>query len=513
MKRWLPPLILALLLSPLPAAARSKARPASPEEGAGFSEETVSVPLLGKVEVYRPRPLERARGVVLFVSGDGGWKLGVLGMAKRIAPEALVVGISMRAWQTEVEKHPDSCWYPAGELEAIAQAVEKIYKFPRYLRPILVGYSSGATVVYGAMAQGPVGSFAGAVSLGFCPDLEVRRPFCGRGAWKPSYDPKKHLTLLPVRSDFPSLSGGDPSWFVLQGTVDKVCDAGGTERFVKEVPGGKIFILPKVGHGFGVTRNWGDAFDTSVAALLEPQGAWEPWHGVEPSRAPNLAPDEINRRLDALDLPLAVTWPESASDALIFVSGDGGWMELDQEIASRLHDKGVAVIGWSTLRYFWKAQPPARFRQDLDRIVATLPESMPIYAGGYSFGAEVVPVTLASAPSPDPLLGRIRGLVLVGPGRYATYEVSPLDWIFTSSLPTEHPVRAALEKMNQMPILCLESAGSAESGCPQKPRPGLQRVQLPGSHHFGGDYATLAEKIAQFMGSAREDAPRDDRTP
>jgi len=389
------------------------------------------------------------------------------------------VGISMPAWQKEAEKRTDSCWYPAGELEAVAQAVQKIYKFPRYLRPVLVGYSSGATVVYGALAQSPPGSFVGAVSLGFCPDLEVRRPFCGQGTWKPSHDLKKHVTLLPVRPDLPALPDGSPSWIALQGQVDQVCNAKEVDRFVEKIPAGKVVPLPKVGHGFGVTRNWGDDFDAAVGSLLDPRGAWEPWHGSDPSKAPNLAPQEINRRLEALDLPLVVTWPGSASDALIFVSGDGGWMELDQEVASKLHDAGVAVIGWSTLRYFWQARTPEGFRGDLARVIEALPAQMRIFAGGYSFGAEVVPVTVASAPSGDPALSRIRGLVLVGPGRYATFEVSPLDWIFRSSTPTAHSVRTALQKESRLPVICLESGGGAESGCPQDARPGLVRCRGP----------------------------------
>ncbi len=44
--------------------------------------------------------------------------------------------------------------------------------------PILVGYSSGATLVYATLAQAPVGTFKGALSLGFCPDLEWRMPLC-----------------------------------------------------------------------------------------------------------------------------------------------------------------------------------------------------------------------------------------------------------------------------------------------------------------------------------------------
>src|SRR5262249_49616681 len=158
---------------------------------------------------------------------------------------AVVVGIPMTTWRKMAELHPDSCWYPAGELESIAQAVEKTYRFPRYLPPVLVGYSSGATVVYGALAQAPAGSFAGAVSLGFCAACSLRRPFCPRRDWKPSFDPPKHTVVLPVRSDLPARPDGAPDWVVLQGLVDQVCDPRSVERFVSQVPAGKLISLPK----------------------------------------------------------------------------------------------------------------------------------------------------------------------------------------------------------------------------------------------------------------------------
>jgi len=494
-------LVLLALGAGSPIRARERVRPAE----RGVVEEQVTVPLLGKVAVVRPVPVQRTRGVVLFVSGDGGWKLGVIAMARRIASQALVVGIPMPVWQKEVERGSGSCWYPAGELESIAQAAEKIYKFPRYLRPILVGYSSGATLVYGALAQAPAETFAGAVSLGFCPDLDVARAVCDRGTWNPVYDQKKRRSLLPPRPDLPARMDGAAVWTALQGQADQVCDPREVERFVGQVPAARVVSLPKVGHGFSVPRNWGDSFDEAVDALLDPVTAWEPGHTSERSGAPNRAPAEINRRLEALDLPLVISWPAAASDVLIFVSGDGGWMELDQELASRLHDAGVAVIGWSALRYFWEPKSPEDFGADLARVVQALPQEMRIFAGGYSFGAEVVPVTLgrevSDASTP---LSRIQGMVLLAPGPYASFEVSPLDWIFRSTTPTDYPVRGALGTKPGIPALCVEPSASRDSGCPEEPLPGVRRLRLPGSHHFGGDYRALSERILEFLGGAGE---------
>jgi len=50
----------------------------------------------GTVVLYRGR--EHPSQVVLFISGDGGWNLGVVGMARAVAAAgALAVGIDIRA--------------------------------------------------------------------------------------------------------------------------------------------------------------------------------------------------------------------------------------------------------------------------------------------------------------------------------------------------------------------------------------------------------------------------------
>ncbi len=488
--------IAAVLLASAASTAVSHA--ALSHAAPGTAEQRIRVPLFGEVTVYRPEPIERARGVILFVSGDGGWNLGVVDMARRSAPRAIVVGLSLRTWQKAAEAGR-GCWYPAGELESVAQAVEKTFRLPRYVPPVLVGYSSGATVVYGALAQAPDGTFAGAVSLGFCPDLEVARPVCGRGTFKPSYDARKRRSLLPARTDLPARPGGGVSWIALQGDIDQVCDPPSTRQFVERIPAARIAWLEKVGHGFSVPRRWGAAYDAAVDDLL---GAADPWKEPPRRAATSPPPEEIGRRLDALGLPLEVEWPEGAREAVVFVSGDGGWAELDRAVTGALFAKGVAVIGWNSLRYFWTARTPEAFRADLARVVAAIPEDVKVFAGGYSFGAEVLPAALASGSADlEAPLARIGALVLLAPGPYATFEVSALDWIRTSDAPSPYPVRARLEAGIGRRVLCLEPSSEEASGCPARPGPGVTREVAPGGHHFGGDFAALAERILAFVGA------------
>ncbi len=480
-----------LLLLPLLPVLLAAASPATVEE-------TKTLPGFGSVTVYRPRDLAEARGVVLFISGDGGWKLGVVDMARRLDEHAIVAGLSMPAWQKQIEAHANSCWYPAGELEVAAQALEKQYHLPRYVRPILVGYSSGATVVYGALAQAPPTTFRGAVSLGFCPDLEVKRKFCGTEGWHPDWNEKKKQIWLPECPSMSEREGGGAKWIALQGLIDQVCAPPQTEAFVSKVPHSKVVALEKVGHGFSVPSRWGAAFDRSVEEMYEDRSVLEPLPHTVRQQAGSAPPVDVTAKLEALDLPLEVAWPPESRAVVLFVSGDGGWADLDENVARRLAAQGIAVVGWNALRYFWLEKTPEKFTDDLVRVVHALPQDIAVFAGGYSFGAETIAVVVAA--SSDPSLSRIAGLTLLGPGTYAAFEVSPLDWLRTTSDPTPHPVGPAIEHAGR-PVLCVTSADDHHSGCPDDGRPGYTHAVFPGGHHFGSDYDGLASRIVAFVRS------------
>jgi type IV secretory pathway VirJ component len=278
--------------------------------------------------------------------------------------------------------------------------------------------------------------------------------------------------------------------------IDEVCAPAGTVEFVGKVPHAKIVTLEKVGHGFSVPRRWGAAFDHAVDGMLADVNVLDPVpHAVQRDDT-FPPPEEIIAKLSALDLPLEVLWPKTVHAALVFVSGDGGWTDLDKKVSKGLASRGVAVVGWSSLRYFWQEKTPAAFTKDLARVVAALPEAVPVFAGGYSFGAETVPVVLAGAK--DPTLARIRGLALLAPSAYATFEVSPLEWVRPNAAKTDYPVPGAILGSSR-PVLCLAPDDDHGSGCPETAHEGYTRVAVPGGHHFGAEYDDLAARIATFV--------------
>ncbi|WP_374651787.1 AcvB/VirJ family lysyl-phosphatidylglycerol hydrolase [Rhizorhabdus sp.] len=134
--------------APAPVVAVARPPQDVAVDTAGFASQGLDV------ATYRPQgPI---RSVAIFLSGDGGWNLGVVDMAKALAARGVAVaGLSVPAFQKQLEKGGSSCVNPNYALQALAQDYEHRLALPAYVQPILVGYSSGATMAYAALAQAP----------------------------------------------------------------------------------------------------------------------------------------------------------------------------------------------------------------------------------------------------------------------------------------------------------------------------------------------------------------------
>src|SRR5271165_1945546 len=96
--------------------------------------ESVTYGRFGDIAIYRG--LLQPHDFVLFLSGDGGWNLGVIAMAQRLASRgAVVAGVDIRHYLGELEKSAQTCVAPASDLEDLSRQLQSKLGFKTYLQP------------------------------------------------------------------------------------------------------------------------------------------------------------------------------------------------------------------------------------------------------------------------------------------------------------------------------------------------------------------------------------------
>jgi len=122
----------------------------------------------GTVAVYKPAQSE-PDSVALFVSADGGWNSSAVNMVRSVTGKgAIVVGIDMRQLRARMARSKASCQPLAVEFELLSHQIQKQMGLPEYHVPVLLGFGSGATVLYATRA-GSHRNFCGRHYLGLLP--------------------------------------------------------------------------------------------------------------------------------------------------------------------------------------------------------------------------------------------------------------------------------------------------------------------------------------------------------
>ena len=438
----------------------------------------MQVPRFGKVVVYQPQG--EPKSVTLFLSGDGGWHLGVVGTAKALAEAgAVVVGIDVRQYLASLAKATSTCQSLAVDFENLSHHVQKELGLREYHAPVLVGYSSGATIVYATLAQAPSGTFAGAISMGFCPDQEMGgAKLCPGAGLKYDTDKKGAFVFEPA-------GHLEQPWVAFQGQKDQVCDAKVVDDFGARTRNAEVVKLPLVGHGFGVERNWLPQFYDSYHRL------------ITRAAAPEMTATDIK------DLPLTETPAAMPSDRIaVLLTGDGGWAGLDRNVSAQLAARGISTVGFDCLRYFWQARTADEAAKDLERVLRHYLASWHaerFVLVGYSFGADALPFIVRRLP--QDLRQRLVSMNLLGPSQSASFEIHVTDWIPGVASRGE-PVQPELLQLAGVPTLCLYGDGESDALCPSLPADRVTSQRVGSGHHFSGDYTALADRILQFARSA-----------
>jgi type IV secretory pathway VirJ component len=436
---------------------------------------TYAFPSVGKVTLYQPKG--PPKGAVIFLSGDGGWNPGVMNMARRIAGQgAVVAGVSTPAFLKSLEGDSSKCINPNFALRALAQDIQHRAGMRSYVHPILGGYSSGATVAFATLAQSPANIWRGVVSMGFGPDQAGQKPWCAAPGFTATRISKPEHGWW-----FDAKTISSP-WFVLQGMQDQVVDAVVARNFVAKYANARLFELPKVGHGFGVEANWMPQFQQIFVALMDSGPATTV--AADPGLPVTLVAD--------------ASAPKSSTMAVMY-SGDGGWADLDANVASTLAARGIPVVGIDSLRYFWTARSPQGIGQDLGQLIAHWSNKLGrpnVMVLGYSFGADAAPFAVAHLPPAE--RKQVVRLGLLGLSSNADMQFHLSNWLDYSG-PQSLPTIPAIKALKPMSMVCIRGSDEDDNACPSIPSGLARQVVLPGGHHYNGRGDLIADAFTAGM--------------
>ncbi|SDC93272.1 AcvB/VirJ family lysyl-phosphatidylglycerol hydrolase [Williamwhitmania taraxaci] len=458
----------------------------------GFSAsqpETVAFGSFGKVRIYRPEGTPSS--VVIFVSGDGGWNDGVVDMAKHIVKQgAIVAGIDIKRYLKGLAAHSSKCYYPSGDVEQLSMMVQKKYKLKQYYKPILVGYSAGATMVYGMLAQAPANTFKGAIVFGFSPDLDINKPLCaGSGLQQhPLTEGKTYLLEASATLSAP--------FILFHGSKDKICPYSIAHRFMKDIPSGQLIELPQVGHDFSVTESWVPQFVEVFGKVVH-----APSFAEQKNSQNALLQSQHLTPLPA-DLPLTLI-PTAKKDSLpmvFLISGDGGWTSFDHSLGEAFAEKGMPVVGLDAQKYFWNAKTPEEATLELSKAIRHYMEQWrckQFILAGYSFGACVVPFIANRLPLN--MKQQMEGVYCFSPSETADFEIHISDMLDLSSSDNSYSVVEETKKLNGLHPVCF--FGSEEEPDVRHPFEvaGAKVITLPGNHHYNNNTARLADEVVKAI--------------
>jgi type IV secretory pathway VirJ component len=431
----------------------------------------------GKVFIYKHSDLPQ--NIIIMISGDAGWKFGVVDFAKSfVEKNNIVVGVDILTYYKQLRSRKEDCFMIAPDFVELATAVERKYNFAGYVPPVIMGYSSGATLVYGILAQARPGTFIGGISLGFCQDIDLPKKLCRANGLieKVMTEGKSYLLQPDVRLG--------NSWIVLQGRKDKICNFDSVAAFVKKTTDAELIAIPETGHDFS---RWTDFMPQWKLAYNELMAKYQ---AKEAENVPSKKVDHIPFNITREKIPV------SGAPAALFFSGDGGWNVFEQTIADKLGAYGVPTIGIDTKKYFWIRKTPEKSASDMAEILNYYGKEWgktQFIIIGYSQGAEIVPFLVTHFP--DALKSKVLSTVMLSPETTTDFEIHITNMLGLGNRQNTYNVIEEINKMPKTNAICI--FGEHE----KTPAPELLKgtsvkiLFIPGDHHYKSNTSLIVKTM------------------
>lgn len=439
--------------------------------------DTVKVSPYGKVFIYKHSDIQE--NIVIMISGDGGWKYGIINFSQQFSKmNTLVIGVDILQYYKDLRQRKEDCFNVAADFVNLATVIEKKYNFPNYRPPVLMGYSSGATLVYGILAQARPGTFIGGISLGFCPDFQLPKMLC-------QHNGLTENVLVNGKSFIyqPDPKLGNP-WIVLNGKLDIICNYSVVTEFVSKTKDAELVSLPNVGHGFTKWSDFMPQWRDAYTRLID---------NYNKSLQPATSDNQIN------ELPLSITdarFQNNEASIALFISGDGGWYWFEQSMADSLSKLGVPTIGLDSKKYFWNKRDPDQTAGDIAKVLEYYAKKWDrdrFIILGYSFGAEIVPFLVTRLPVQ--IISNIEASVLLSPNATTDFEIHILDMLGLGSRQNDYNVIEEIKKVKTGNILAI--FGEAEDSQVSKQLTGtdVKIKYIPGDHHYNYDIPLIIKTL------------------
>ena len=238
----------------------------------------------------------------------------------------------------------------------------------------------------------------------------------------------------------------------------------------------------------------------AIATAVAPVSPCARLHAQSAASTP--APTGARAVPDVSDLPLVeVPARRSGGTTLaIFLSGDGGWADIDRQIADVLADHGVGVVGLNSRAYLSQRKSPDQAAADVARIARAYAArwgTRRLVVIGYSRGAGMVPF-VATRFAAD-LRQRTVLLAMLGLERTANFQFHWMDVMRDASRPDDLAVAPELERLRGQRMLCVFGTEEKDSACRDADPALITRIARQGDHHFDGDYRALGDLILGLL--------------
>lgn len=168
---------------------------------------------------------------------------------------------------------------------------------------------------------------------------------------------------------------------------------------------------------------------------------------------------------------------------VIFLSGDGGWLDFDASLCKLFAANGLETVGINSRSYFWKERSPKETGRQFRLLLRSYLRKTNIrrvYLVGYSFGADVTPFLYTDLPYF--LKPHVKKLILLSPFATTDFEVHFSNLLGGTADNYKYSVTNEITKI-KIPIYCFYGEGE------EKPLKNLQQQNfkislLKGNHHY-----------------------------